>query len=139
MPMQFVFCHNNEYRCPQISHCPHLGNAAMGTFFNLANQNQQERDATFRASEAHREQISRHLAEIQRLEKELAQAKLELKLERQNKFDNSQQKAQSSETPESASGKQTKAGSKKRPVPVGYPKCPFPRVKNMVMCYSVCL
>jgi hypothetical protein len=93
MPMQFAFHPNHEYRSPQISHCPHLGNAALGMVVNLANQNLQQRDATFRTIEAQREQISRHLAELQRLQKELAQAKLELKLERQNKFATAQQKS----------------------------------------------
>jgi transposase len=73
MPMQFAFYPNHEYHCPRISYCPHLGNAALGTVVNLANQNQLERDATFRTIEAQREQISNQLAEIQRLQYELAQ------------------------------------------------------------------
>jgi transposase len=121
MPMQFAFYPNHEYSCPKLSHCPHLGNAALGTVVSLANQNLQHREATFRTIQAQREQISRHLAEIQRLEKALAQAKLELKLERQNKFATAQQKSQSSATPESASSTEPKPDSKKRGAPVGHP------------------
>jgi transposase len=121
MPMQFAFYPDHEYHCPRISHCPHLGNAALGTVVRLANRNLQEREATFRTIQAQREQISRHLAEIQRLENELAQAKLELKLERQNKFATSQQKSQSSATPESASSTEPKPDRKKRGAPVGHP------------------
>jgi hypothetical protein len=106
---------------PRISHCPHLGNAALGTVVNLANQNLQQREATFRTIEAQREQISRQLAGIQRPEKTLAQAKLELKFERQNKFATAQQKSQSSATPEPASSTKPKLYSKKRGVPVGHP------------------
>jgi transposase len=119
--MQFAFYPDHEYHCPRISHCPHLGNAALGTVVGLVNQNLQQREATFRTIQAQREQISRHLAEIQRLEKELAQAKLELKLVRQNKFATSHQKSQSSETPESASSTEPKPDPKKRGAPVGHP------------------
>src|SRR4051812_9413724 len=118
MPMPIAFYPNHEFHCPQIRHCPHLGGAALGTLVNLANQNLQQRDATFRTIEAQREQISRQLAEIQRLEKELAQAKLELKLERQNRFATSQQRSLSSEIPESTSSTEAKLGAKKRGAPV---------------------
>jgi transposase len=121
MPMQFAFYPNHEYHCPRISYCPHLGNAALGTVVNLANQNQLERDATFRTIEAQREQISNQLAEIQRLQYELAQAKLELKLERQNKFATNQQKSQGSQAPEPASETGAKTDAKKRGAPAGHP------------------
>jgi topoisomerase IA-like protein len=83
---------------------PHLGSAALGTVVNLANQNQLERDGMFRTIEAQREQISRQLAEIQRLEYELQQVKLELKLERQNKFATHQQQSAIGETPRAGTG-----------------------------------
>jgi transposase len=125
MPMQVLFYPNYEYHCPLISHCPHLGSAALGTVVNLANQNQLERDGMFRTIEAQREQISRQLAEIQRLEYELQQVKLELKLERQNKFATHQQQSAIGETPEPepvASSDQADASEKKkRGAPVGHP------------------
>ena len=34
--MQFCFCPKHEYACPQISHCPHLGGAALGTLVYAA-------------------------------------------------------------------------------------------------------
>jgi len=121
MPMQVAFYPNHEFRCPQVSHCPHLGNAALGTVVNLANATLAHRDATFRTIEVQREQISKLLGDIQRLEQELAQAKLELKLERQNKFATPQQKAQGNQPTAPTSDNAAKSESRKRGAPVGHP------------------
>jgi hypothetical protein len=66
MPMQLAFYLNHSYHCPQISHCPHLGNAALRIVVNLANDNLLQRDAMFRTIEAQREQISRLAADVGR-------------------------------------------------------------------------
>jgi hypothetical protein len=52
--MQFAFYPDHEYHCPRISHCPHLGDASLGTVVGLANQNLQQREATFRTIQAQR-------------------------------------------------------------------------------------
>jgi len=36
--MQFCFYPKHEYGCPQVSHCPHLGGAALGTLVAAADE-----------------------------------------------------------------------------------------------------
>ena len=59
---------------------------------NLANDNYEDQRTHLRTIDAEREKISRLLEENRRLQIELAQAKLELRLERQNKFATNQQR-----------------------------------------------
>ena len=35
--MQFCFYPRHEHGCPNVSHCPHLGGAALGTLVSIAN------------------------------------------------------------------------------------------------------
>lgn len=122
--MQFCFYPRHEHGCQHISHCPHLGGAALGTLVDLANQNEESGQYLLRTIDAQREQISRLLAQTERLEHELQQAKLELKLERQKKFATRQQ--QVSENTEAAEPTSPAANSpqrKKRGAPVGHPGC----------------
>ena len=118
--MQFCFYPNHEHGCPHVSHCPHLGGAALGTLVNLATVNQRERQALLRTVDAQREQISRLMAETRRLEGELKQAKLELKLERQGKFATHQQEQSDSSAAAMVPPPVAKQG-KKRGAPVGHP------------------
>lgn len=118
--MPICFYPQHEHGCPHVSHCPHLGGAALGTLVNLANLNQQDRQALLRTVDAQREQISRLLAETQRLEGELKQAKLELKLERQGKFATHQQEQSETYAAETVPPPVTKQG-RKRGAPVGHP------------------
>ncbi len=37
--MSFVFYPRLEQSCPNVSHCPHLGGAALGTLVRVANEN----------------------------------------------------------------------------------------------------
>src|ERR1700733_3507457 len=122
MPMTFSFYPKLEHGCPNVSHCPHLGGAAIGTVVLLANETQESRDYLFRTIDAERETISRLVKENERLEKELEQVKLELKLERQNKFATNRQKDdETPETSKSESFASTTAAGKKRGAPVGHP------------------
>jgi len=36
--MRFCFYPNHEYSCPQVSHCPHLGGASVGTLVLAAGE-----------------------------------------------------------------------------------------------------
>jgi len=63
---------------------------------------------------------SKRVAENIHLEKELAQAKLELKLERQNKFATPQQKAESTAGTEPSEEPPAAEKTKKRGAPVGH-------------------
>jgi hypothetical protein len=92
VPMQFRFCPQLEQSCPHVGHCPHLGGAALGTLVTWANTSGDTIDHLHKALDAERERNAKLVEENLRLEKAWEQAKLELKLERQNKFATCQQK-----------------------------------------------
>lgn len=118
--MSFCFYPKLEQSCPNVSHCPHLGGAAIGTVVRLANETRESREYLFRTIDSERETISRLLEENECLRKELEQVKLELKLERQNKFATNQQKSDDTpDTPEPTS--EVSQPTKKRGAPVGHP------------------
>jgi len=122
MPMQFCFYPTHDHGCPHVGHCPHLGGAALGTLVGVANQNEQYLRQLGGTIEVQREQISRLVATTQRLEAELQQVKLELKLERQTRFATPQQKSSaSSDTAEPSAGSAVASSGKKRGAPVGHP------------------
>ena len=120
--MSFLFYPNHEHRCPNVSHCPHLGGAALGTLVLRANENDEFDRYLLGTIDAERERNSRLFEENQRLTKELEQVKLELKLERQTKFATNQQKQDGRpETGRSAAGTSSTLKPKKRGAPVGHP------------------
>ena len=89
--MPFLFYPKLEQSCPNVSHCPHVGGAAIGTLVLRANDNELYLRQLHGAIDAERKRNSDLVQENQRLQKELDQVKLELKLERQNKFATRQQ------------------------------------------------
>ena len=121
--MPFSFYPNHEHNCPNVSHCPHLGGAALGTLVLLANEQEQSRRALHASLDAERARGDRLFAENQRLQKELDQVKLELKLERQNKFATNKQKQDYGDTADTpnASAAACTTEKKKRGAPVGHP------------------
>ena len=120
--MQFCFYPKLEKNCPNVSHCPHLGGAALGALVPLANLTLESLESLQRTIDADRKTINRLVEENGRLKQELEQAKLELKLERQNKFATNEQKsAESSATPKATSESTTASAPKKRGAPVGHP------------------
>lgn len=123
--MQFCFYPRHEYACPHVGHCPHLGGAALGMVVEAANQSGHYLDMLHGQLDAARQSISKLLAEMESLRVELEQVKLELRLERQNKFRAgcSEQEADEVATAESPPGdaKAAAAGPRKRGAPVGHP------------------
>ncbi|MEI6541355.1 MAG: transposase [Planctomycetota bacterium] len=119
--MGFSFYPKHEHKCPHVSHCPHLGGAALGTLVLLANGEEQSRRALHATIDAERTRNERLVAENERLQRELDQVKLELKLERQNKFATNQQKRDSGDTTASATTPAASDTKKKRGAPVGHP------------------
>src|SRR5262245_6672171 len=125
MPMEFCFYPRHEYACPQLGHCPHLGGAALGLVVQVANENGEYLDSLHRQLDDARRSVSELLAELESQRKELEQVKLELRLERQNKFRtgcdaDDEEKALTGENPAeelSAAGH----GTRKRGAPVGHP------------------
>ena len=120
--MRFSFYPKLEHDCPNVSHCPHLGGAAIGTVVLLANQTEESREYLFRTIDAERKTISELMKENERLQKELDQVKFELKVERQNKFATNQQKhGDTSDSSKAGTCASTTAQAKKRGAPVGHP------------------
>ncbi|MFB3103979.1 MAG: IS66 family transposase [Pseudomonadales bacterium] len=125
--MEFCFYPNHEHGCPHVSHCPHLGGAALGILVDAASENGLMLDMLHGQLDNARKSVSELLQENEQLKKEIEQVKLELKLERQSKFATNQQKheetaaeEESSESsdPDSPASEQPK---KKRGAPVGHP------------------
>ena len=92
--MRFSFYPQHEHNCPHVSHCPHLGGAALGTLVLLANEQELSRRAMHASLDAARARGDRLFEENQRLQQELDQVKLEL----QNKFATNKQKQESGGT-----------------------------------------
>jgi hypothetical protein len=92
MPMNFCFYPDHQYGCEHVGHCPHLGGAALGTVVREANENDHFLQYLHGTIAGDRERIDQLYEENERLKRELEQVKLELKLERQNKFATNQQK-----------------------------------------------
>lgn len=115
--MEFCFYPRHEYACPHVQHCPHLGGAALSTLVDAASDQGQYLEMLHGQLDFERAANARLVAENERLERELAQARLELKLERQRKF------ACGRETREDAPAPAAKRGQTgaKRGAPVGHP------------------
>ena len=120
--MQCCFCPQHEHGCPHVSHCPHLGGVALGTLVLIANTSGDTIDGLHKTIDAERKRNTKLVEENLRLEKALEQAKLEWKLERQNKFATNQQKEEEDSAPDQATTEPAAADKpKKRSAPVGHP------------------
>ncbi|MBI2480043.1 MAG: hypothetical protein HYV60_15860 [Planctomycetia bacterium] len=119
--MQFCFYPQHEHGCPHVSHCPHLGGAALGTLVWNANTSGDTIAGLHRSLDAERKRNSQLVEENLQLEEALKQAKLELKLERQNKFATNQQKQAGDSAENKAAEESATHEPKKRGAPVGHP------------------
>jgi hypothetical protein len=70
MPMSIVFYPEHEHGRRQVSHCPHLGGAALGTLVHRANENEEFRRYLLGTIDAEREPNSRLVEENERLKLE---------------------------------------------------------------------
>jgi hypothetical protein len=125
--MSFCFYPNHEYGCPNVMHCPHLGGAALGDLVLAAGEGLELRETYFRQLDLEREQVSRLVGENERLQAQIEQLKLELKVERQSKFATSAgSRSESSTEREAETERPKKRGAPKghpgwsRPVPTEY-------------------
>jgi hypothetical protein len=125
MPMHFCFYPRHEYACAHVSDCPHLGGAALGLVVEAANGNGDYLDMLHGQLAAARQSMSEMSVEIGSLRKELEQVKLELRLERQNKFRTrcDEQETDEPTAVEDPAGESTPANAepRKRGAPVGHP------------------
>ena len=77
--MKFLFYPKHEFACPQLSHCPHLGGAAIGSVVSVANLNGDYLRMLHGQLDAERKAVARLLDENQKLTSQVEQLKLELK------------------------------------------------------------
>jgi transposase len=118
--MNFCFYPKHEFACPKVSHCPHLGGAALGMLVHIANQSGDSLDCVHRQLDATRKSVSDLVAENESLKREIERLKLELKIERQTKFaTNRQRQADTAQNRLSEDPPET--GPRKRGAPVGHP------------------
>ena len=119
--MEFCFYPQHEHGCPHVSHCPHLGGAAVGTLVLNANTSGDTIAGLHRSLDAERKRNAKLVEENLQLEEALKQAQLELKLERQNKFATNQQKQAGDSAENKAAEESATHEPKKRGAPVGHP------------------
>ena len=117
--MQLSFYPGHERGCGHPNDCPHMGGAGVGMLVQWVNTAEESLMHLQRQLDAERERNSGLVADVHRLEKELKQARLELRLERQNKFATNEQKAEDKVEPLTDTAAEGKA--KKRGAPVGHP------------------
>lgn len=124
--MDFCFYPKHEYGCPEISHCPHLGGAALGTLVNAASDQGQYLDMLHGQLDFERSRAARLLAEVEELKQEVVQLRLELKVERQRRFACGRDDSETAEAGTTAADDPTAAADEektpgKRGAPVGHP------------------
>ncbi len=128
--MNFCFYPKHEFACPQLKHCPHLGGAALGTLVHIANASGDSLDGLHRQLDAARQSVSNLVAENEALKREVERLKLELKLERQNKFATNRQR-QSGAAQAKTSASPSEAQPRKRAPRWAIPAGSAPRRLNM--------
>lgn len=121
--MKFCFYPKHEYACPQVGHCPHLGGASLGTLVLAASDHDDHFRMVYGQLDFERERNTKLSAENERLQKELEQLRLELKLERQNKFACGRPDKTDAQDNDAAQTTATPApkSARKRGAPVGHP------------------
>ena len=128
MPVSYSFNPRKDNPCPSVRNCPHAGGVGIAPLILLANENEEHRRYLPGTLDSERKRNAQLWAENERLKSQLQQAKLELKLERQNKFATPQQQqandasAEEARTPADVPSETAAPGeAKKRGAPVGHP------------------
>ncbi len=118
----FCFYPKLEHSCPNVQHCPHLGGAGLASVVHVANHSEQTREDSLRHIRVLERDNAELISSVVRLQNQLEQAKLELKLERQNKFATNKQKQDGdTTTPQEADQPAAESPAIKRGAPVGHP------------------
>lgn len=118
--MTFCFYPKHEHACPQVSHCPHLGGAALGSLVQAANESDHGFDRLNRQLDAARKSVSELVAQNEALQQQVERLKLELKLERQTKFATNRQRQADSTAQAQPSTNASAAHPRKRGAPMGH-------------------
>ncbi|QDV47438.1 Transposase IS66 family protein [Stieleria neptunia] len=112
---------NHEHACPNVGNCPHLGGASAISVAMAANQSEGTRESSLRQIRLLETRNSELLSDVVSLQEQLERVKLELKIERQNKFATNEQSDDDAK-PELQEANQDDSGRKaKRGAPVGHP------------------
>ena len=111
--MRFPFYPKHEHGCQFVKCCPHVGGASLATLVLAATDQTELLSSLHRVIDSERERYGELLDENQQLRQQLEQSKLELKLERQNKFAANEGVAESNEVSQPL--------TRKRGAPVGHP------------------
>ena len=113
--MSYLFYPNLAQNCRNVSHCPHLGGAALGSVVLSANANDEWYQAMLRQIDALREENAGQARQLAQQREQIEQLKAELKAERQKQF----QRSRDDVGEEDAVA--TTQGAKKRGAPEGHP------------------
>lgn len=114
--MSYLFYPNLTQNCKDVSHCPHLGGAALGSVVLSANTNDEWLQALLRQIDGLRCDNDAKRHKIEELQRQVEQLKAELKVERQKQFNRTVADEPIDEVADS-----TIVGAKKRGAPVGHP------------------
>ena len=117
--MHATYYPGHDHGCGHSNSCPHIGGASLGMLVQIANTGEEQRRHLHRQLDGRDKSNSELVAQVVRLEAELEQVKLELRLERQNKFATNKQKFDADPAPATANSTD-KQGLGKRGAPVGH-------------------
>lgn len=117
----YTFYPRKDDACPNAKHCPHAGGASIAVLVLEANDNEQCRRFLHGTIETERERNTELFLQNQRLQAELDRVKLELKLERQNKFATNSKSQDESNHEDLETEQGPGEASAKRGAPVGHP------------------
>ena len=115
--MHFVFYPKHQYGCPHVSHCPHLGGAALGMLVHAADEQTEWTDALMRQVDALRAENTAKFHKIEEQSARIEQLERELKAERQKQFKSKKEEPAEQVLPDAVPPQ----GPKKRGAPKGHP------------------
>jgi transposase len=130
--VSYLFYPNLTQNCPNVSHCPHLGGAALGSVVSSANANDEWLQALLRQIDGLRYDNDAKRQKIEELQRQVEQLKVDLKVERQKQFQRTV-----ADEPVGGVVDATNAGAKKRGAPVGHPGWFRPRPRHFDRIVSV--
>lgn len=115
--MHFVFYPKHEFGCPHVSHCPHLGGAALGALVDAADEQTEWTDGLCRQVDSLRAENTAKYHKIEEMTARIEQLERELKAERQKQFKCKKEESGATDLPDAAPA----PGPKKRGAPQGHP------------------
>jgi len=115
--MHFCFYPKHDYGCPNVSHCPHLGGAALGTLVLAADEQTEWTDALLRQVDSLQAENADKSRRIEEQTARIGQLERELKAERQKQFKGKKEELADAEPADTG----PTSGPKKCGAPQGHP------------------